>query len=61
MSHFFNNLRCDFCKGPAHIFRNIGGRTHIICDSKACDLKSRIKENYFKSNFNFGGQNNVKQ
>ena len=49
---FFENKKCDFCKRKAIIFRIIGNKTYMLCDSKKCDKLSRIREGFFISTLN---------
>lgn len=42
---FFDNKTCDFCKQKATTFRFAKKGKHMLCDSKECDFKSRIKLN----------------
>lgn len=44
---FFSNKKCDICKKPALIFRIIGNKKYMLCESKECDLKTRIKHGFF--------------
>jgi len=45
--NFFDNKKCDICKKKAEIFRCIGKKKYMLCESKECDLKTRIKHGFF--------------
>jgi len=44
---FFHNKKCTYCGKKADRFRLIQNRHEMLCDSKECDRKSRIKAGYF--------------
>jgi hypothetical protein len=40
---WFLGKKCDLCKAPAIIFRCTRRKNFMLCDSRECDLRSRIQ------------------
>ncbi len=40
---FFKNKKCSYCGRQGILFRFINKRHEILCDSKDCDKKSRMR------------------
>ena len=49
---FFQNKTCNLCGKPAIIFRLIGNKTYMLCNSEECEYRTRIKAGYFSDKFN---------
>jgi len=49
---FFNEKTCSLCKKPASIFRVIKDKRYMLCDSKECERKTRIRAGWFNDMFN---------
>lgn len=45
--NWFDGKYCEICKKQGIIFRLINNRKQILCDSKKCDLMSRIRARFF--------------
>ena len=46
---FFQNKKCQYCGKPATKLRLIKDRKFLLCDSKICELKTRIWAKYFNA------------
>ena len=49
---FFTNKTCNLCGKPVIMFRLIRNKTYMLCDSKECEYRTRIKAGYFSDEFN---------
>ena len=50
--NWFDKKRCELCGKQGTTFRLIKNRHLILCDSKLCDYKSRIRAGFFNKELN---------
>ena len=50
--NWFENKKCELCGKQGSTFRLIKNRHYIICNSKQCDYKTRIRAGFFNKQLN---------